>query len=88
MDRNAFDGYSVNLFLDEDGDWLAHFLEMPGISAFGDTPEAALAELEKAWRLAKRSYEENSESIPVAPSCREYSGQFNVRIKQAGIRLT
>jgi len=80
MDRNAFDGYSVNLFLDEDGDWLAHFLEMPGISAFGDTPEAALAELEKAWRLAKRSYEENSESIPVAPSCREYSGQFNVRI--------
>jgi len=49
---------------------------------------AALAELEKAWRLAKRSYEENSESIPVAPSCREYSGQFNVRIKQAGIRLT
>jgi len=77
---NAFDGYSVNLFLDEDGDWLAHFLEMPGISAFGDTPEAALAELEKAWRLAKKSYEENSESIPVAPSCREYSGQFNVRI--------
>lgn len=80
MNRNAFDGYGVNLFLDEDGDWLAHFLEMPGISAFGDTPEAALAELEKAWYLAKKSYEESGESIPVAPLHREYSGQFNVRI--------
>jgi len=79
MDRNAFDGYSVNLFLD-DSDWLAHFLEMPGISAFGDTPEVALAELEKAWCLAKKSYEGSNESIPVAPSRREYSGQFNVRI--------
>jgi len=80
MDRNAFDGYSVNLFLDEDGDWLAHFLELPGISAFGDTPEAALAELEKAWGLAKKSYEENGEPVPVTPSHREYGGQFNVRI--------
>ncbi len=80
MNRNAFDGYSVNLFLDEDGDWLAHFLEMPGISAFGDTPDAALAELEKAWHLAKESYEENNESVPVAPFRREYSGHFNVRV--------
>ncbi|MYI63148.1 MAG: toxin-antitoxin system HicB family antitoxin, partial [Gemmatimonadetes bacterium] len=32
-----FDGFSVNLFQDEDGDWLAHLVEMPGISAFADT---------------------------------------------------
>ena len=35
-----FDGFSANLFQDEDGDWLAHLVEMPGISAFADTPAA------------------------------------------------
>jgi predicted RNase H-like HicB family nuclease len=47
MDK--FDGFSINIFLDDEGDWLAHFVEMPNISAFGDTPEEALKELETAW---------------------------------------
>ena len=50
-----FDGFSVNLFQDEDGDWLAHLVEMPGISAFADTPAAALTELAVAWEAAKES---------------------------------
>jgi len=32
MDR--FDGFSISLYKDEDGDWLAHFVELPNISAF------------------------------------------------------
>ncbi|MDE2706814.1 MAG: toxin-antitoxin system HicB family antitoxin [Gemmatimonadota bacterium] len=75
-----FDGFSVNLFQDEDGDWLAHLVEMPGISAFADTPAAALAELTIAWEAAKESYRAHNESVPVAPARKEYSGQFNVRI--------
>jgi predicted HicB family RNase H-like nuclease len=77
---SKFDGYSVNLFLDEDGEWLAHFVEMPNISAFGESPEAALKELETAWEATKESYVKNRESVPLAPSKRQYSGQFNIRI--------
>ena len=75
-----FDGFSVNLFQDEDGDWLAHLVEMPGISAFADTPAAALAELTIAWEAAKESYQAHNEPVPVAPARKEYSGQFNGRI--------
>ena len=78
MDK--FDGFSINLFLDDEGDWLAHFVEMPNISAFGDTPEEALKELETAWEGVKESYTKHDEPVPVAPARKQYSGQFNVRI--------
>src|ERR1700692_4893830 len=78
--RDRFDGFTVEIYLDEDGDWLAHFAEMPNISAFAPTPEKALDELEVAWNLTKESYREHREDIPAAPSRRKYSGQFNVRI--------
>lgn len=75
-----FDRFTVILYLDEDGDWLAHFVEMPNVSAFSDTAEGALNELSIAWEGVKESYRKHGEDIPVAPSRREYSGQFNVRI--------
>src|SRR5689334_22187081 len=78
--NDRFDGYSVNLFLDDDGDWLAHLVEMPSVSAFSDTPENALNELAVAWEGVKTSFQKRSEDVPVAPSRRDYSGQFNVRI--------
>lgn len=31
-----FDEFTINLYVDEQGNWLAHFQEMPNISAFGD----------------------------------------------------
>lgn len=77
---DKFNGYTVEIFLDEEGDWLARFEELPNISAFAESPEDALAELESAWKLTKESYEANGEEIPVAPSQRKYSGQFNVRV--------
>lgn len=40
-----FDGFAVEMSLDEDGDYLAHFAELPNVSAFGQTPDGALAEL-------------------------------------------
>ena len=41
MDKNhdIFDGFTVNLFLDEGGDYLAHCVELPNVSAFSDTPK-------------------------------------------------
>lgn len=78
--KDEFDGFSIELFRDEDGEWLAHFEELPNVSAFGDTPEDALRELKEAWECMKESYVSHNESIPVAPSKKDYSGQFNVRI--------
>ena len=77
---DPFDGYTLSVFLDDDGDYLAHFVELPNVSAFGESPEEALRELQFAWEGVKESYRKHGETIPVAPSRKEFSGQFNVRI--------
>lgn len=74
------DGFTVNIFQDEEGDWLAHFIELPHISAFSDSPDKALYELSQAWDGVKESYKKNGAMIPLAPSRKHYSGTFNVRI--------
>jgi predicted HicB family RNase H-like nuclease len=68
---DRFDGFTVNL---------AHFVELPNISAFGPTPEAALNELASAWEMVKRTCVDDGRPVPMAPTRKEYSGQFNVRI--------
>lgn len=78
--HDQFDGFSIYLAEDEDGDFLAHFIELPNVSAFGDSPERALHELKLAWEGMKNSYHKHKEPLPVAPAKKEYSGQFNVRI--------
>ena len=78
--HNDFDGFTINLFLDEDGDYLAHFVEMPNVSAFSDTPEGALKELAVAWKCVKESYEADQEPIPRAPSREGYEGAFNIPV--------
>ena len=78
--QDRFDGYTVNVFLDDDGEYVAHFVEMPNVSAFGESPEEALSELATAWEGVKESYQKHGEPVPVAAARREYSGQFNVRI--------
>ncbi|MEA5512123.1 type II toxin-antitoxin system HicB family antitoxin [Crocosphaera sp. UHCC 0190] len=66
LENYNFDGFVINLYVDEQGDWLAHFQEMPNISAFGDTPQEALEELKIAWELVKEDYRENNREIPIA----------------------
>ncbi|MHB8511609.1 MAG: type II toxin-antitoxin system HicB family antitoxin [Actinomycetota bacterium] len=45
--------YHINVFYsDEDGGWIADIPDLPGCSAFGNSPEEALAEVtsaKKAW---------------------------------------
>jgi predicted RNase H-like HicB family nuclease len=83
---DRFDGFTVNMHLDEGGDWLAHFAEMPGVSAFAATPEAALGELAQAWAGVRLSYEKRGEPVPVAPARREGGGGWppGLREKTAG----
>jgi len=51
--RDRFDGFAVEIFLDDHGDYVAHFSELPNVSAFARTPAKALAELAVAWELVK-----------------------------------
>ncbi len=55
MQSKDFDGFTVNIFLDEDNEWLAHFVELPHISAFAATPDEAVKELKLAWKLTKEA---------------------------------
>ena len=64
---DRFDGYAIVLVYDGDDEWLARFIELPHISAFGDTPENALIELGKAWEAVKASYSCHDESVPDVP---------------------
>ena len=59
-----FDGFSINLILDDDGDWLAHFTELPNVSAFGSDPEEAVAELKVAWTAFKQSCQKHNDPVP------------------------
>jgi predicted RNase H-like HicB family nuclease len=56
--------YHINIFYDEeDGSYIADIPDLVCCSAFGETPEAALAELERAkaaWLEAARA-----EGLPV-----------------------
>ena len=61
--HDDFDGFMVNVFFDEDGDYLAHLVELPNVSAFGPTPAEALAELKTAWDLMKECYQMDGEPI-------------------------
>lgn len=80
MTTDRFDGFTVHIYQDDEGDYLAHFVELPSVSAFGATPQEAIDELSEAWAGVRESYEKRGEQVPVAPSRREYSGNFNVRI--------
>ncbi len=78
--HDDFNGFMVNVFLDEDGEYLAHLVELPNVSAFGPTPAEALTELKTAWELMKECYQEDGEPIPKAPSRQGYEGPFNVPV--------
>ena len=79
--HDDFDGFMVNICLDEDGDDLAQLVELPNVSAFGPTPAEALDELKTAWELMKECYREDGEPVPKAPSRSGYEGSFNVSIE-------
>ncbi len=82
--KDKFDGFTVNVFLDGDGDYLAHFVELPTVSAFASSPSAALKELVIAWEAVKASY---GDDVPQAPAHKEYTGRFNVRVDKRTHRL-
>ena len=65
--HDDFDGFMINILFDEDGDYLAHLVELPNVSAFGAMPSEALSELKTAWELMKECYQADGEPLPQPP---------------------
>ena len=57
--------YAINLFWsDEDGCWVADLPDLRYCSAFGETPEQALAEIHVAKQLWLETAREHGDPIP------------------------
>jgi predicted RNase H-like HicB family nuclease len=75
------DKYSFNIFWsEEDNAYFAICPEFPGLSAFGDTPEQALAEGKIVLEMTIETYKEAGLPLPEPKVYAGYSGQFRVRI--------
>ena len=74
--------YTVKIFPDPegDGDYIAEIEELKGCSAFGDTPEEALSEIEIAMKLWIESAKKHGKPIPKPNSQKinEPKKRFNV----------
>jgi len=84
---NHIDRYSIHLFADEqDGTYLAVCPEFPGVSAFGDTREEAIAEARIALELAVETYADEGWPLPTpegVPAAELPSGEFRVRLPRS-----
>ena len=78
--HDDFDGFTVNVFFDEDGDYLAHLVELPNVSAFGPTPAEALEKLKTAWELMKVCYQMDGEPIPTKGPANKHIEHISVNI--------
>lgn len=73
--------YSFNVFWSQpDQCYIALSPEFEDLSAFGSTPEEALAEMQTVLAMAIETYEEKGWALPESKPPPEYSGQFRVRL--------
>jgi antitoxin HicB len=76
--------HSVNIqWSERDQVFIATVPEIEGLNAFGETPDAALKELEIAKELFIKVMEEDGEEVPEAVVYSNFSGQFRVRIPKS-----
>jgi len=76
--------YSVNSsWSDEDQCYIALIPELPGLSAFGDTPEEAVAEAKIATEGFVKVYEEDGCELPKPRKFSRHSGQTRLRLPKS-----
>jgi predicted RNase H-like HicB family nuclease len=71
------------LWSDEDKGYIATCPEFPGLSAFGENEEQALAEAKIALELFVETYAQEGKALPEPEIVQEYSGQFRVRLPKS-----
>lgn len=64
--RYEFDGFTITLIQFDDRQWLAHFVELPDVSASAPTPGKAIQKLHSEWKKIKKSCTEQGVPIPEA----------------------
>ena len=79
--------YTVKIFPDPegDGDYIAEVEELKGCSAFGQTPEEALQEIEKAMQMWIETAKKHGKPIPKPKSRKvnEPKKRFNVMFPES-----
>ena len=78
------DRYSVRIvWSDEDRGYIAASPELGGVSAFGETPESALAELGTARGLWLEEMQAMGRDAPPPLTLPRHSGQFRLRVPRS-----
>jgi predicted RNase H-like HicB family nuclease len=73
--------YSFNVFWSEpDRSYIAICPEFESLSAFGNTPDEALAEMRTVLEMAIETYQEKGWPLPEPKAHPEYSGQLRLRL--------
>jgi len=76
--------YAINIvWSDDDEGYVATCPEFPGLSAFGNTAEGALAEARVVIPLFVSSYKEDGIPVPEPRGIQRHSGQFRLRLPQS-----
>jgi predicted RNase H-like HicB family nuclease len=76
--------YKFNLvWSDEDGGYIATCPEFVGLSAFGETPEEALAEAKVALSLFIETFQKQGLPLPEPQTVQTYSGQIRLRLPKS-----
>jgi predicted RNase H-like HicB family nuclease len=84
MTDNKADRFSTVLqFSEEDGGWIATIPELPGASAYGDTPEEAVRELQTAKEVLLDAYRQDGCPIPNPDLATSASGQIRLRMPKS-----
>lgn len=65
---------------EEDGGYIATVHELPGCSAFGETPQKAIKEIEVAAKLWLQAAKKEKRPIPEPIMKRKFSGRFALRM--------
>jgi predicted HicB family RNase H-like nuclease len=83
-ERKTVSNYSFKVFWsDEDQAYIAVCSEFPTLSAFGDTPQEAIGEMETVLQMAIETFKEKNWPLPEPHTHIEYSGQMRVRFPKS-----
>ena len=81
MPNKLVDKYTYRVgWSEEDAVHIARCLEFPSLSAHGDSPESALAEIKEVVSASIAWMEETGETIPVPFGITRYKGSLTLRV--------
>lgn len=76
--------YSFTLrYSEDDAGYIAVSPEFPELSAFGESPEEAIAEAKVALELFIETYREENKPLPEPNVMKEHSGQIRIRLPKS-----